>query len=319
MKLRETLVFAIALTVIFSVFSTAGAASIPNWVKGVAGWWSQDKISEQEFLQGIDYLISSGAIKPKILEEKDAKIKSLEAELAKYKNAEIEVAKVQNDKYSELRQLTKSWVGNQISDAKYVAGVQGYVDSGLIGPFNSWKNPKCCLDAEKKTAIANYRSYAAAWASYGLDDDYFIRALEENLYKKSMLTNPKGVIIAEPEKTSQDIYDEQQDKQAVMDNSHAELYDNAKQYYYGYISTETYLENIVQMYQDGVFLPFLTYSQQVRGDYDTVFVAKAISGIVQDKALVEELRMYTQQYIKDETDTGYIPSIGGVFGSSLGK
>ncbi len=33
--------------------------SIPNWIKNTAGWWSEDKIGESEFLKGIQYLVDN--------------------------------------------------------------------------------------------------------------------------------------------------------------------------------------------------------------------------------------------------------------------
>ena len=35
---------------------------IPDWVKNNAKWWSEEKISNEEFLKGIKYLIEIGII-----------------------------------------------------------------------------------------------------------------------------------------------------------------------------------------------------------------------------------------------------------------
>ena len=35
---------------------------IPDWIKSVAGWWANDEISENEFLNGIEYLINNNVI-----------------------------------------------------------------------------------------------------------------------------------------------------------------------------------------------------------------------------------------------------------------
>jgi hypothetical protein len=37
--------------------------SIPGWVKGVAGWWAQGKISDDDFVSAIKFLVKSGIIK----------------------------------------------------------------------------------------------------------------------------------------------------------------------------------------------------------------------------------------------------------------
>jgi len=36
---------------------------IPSWIKNTAGWWSENQITEKEFIDGIQWLISNGIIK----------------------------------------------------------------------------------------------------------------------------------------------------------------------------------------------------------------------------------------------------------------
>jgi len=35
---------------------------IPEWIKNNAGWWSDDLITEKEFIDGLQWLISNGII-----------------------------------------------------------------------------------------------------------------------------------------------------------------------------------------------------------------------------------------------------------------
>jgi len=35
---------------------------IPNWIRNNAHWWSQDLISEKEFVSSLEFLISEGII-----------------------------------------------------------------------------------------------------------------------------------------------------------------------------------------------------------------------------------------------------------------
>ena len=35
---------------------------LPDWIKNVAGWWSNDMISENEFLNAIEYLVNNNII-----------------------------------------------------------------------------------------------------------------------------------------------------------------------------------------------------------------------------------------------------------------
>ena len=37
--------------------------SIPSWIKTNAQWWSQDKISDSEYVMAIEFLINEGIIK----------------------------------------------------------------------------------------------------------------------------------------------------------------------------------------------------------------------------------------------------------------
>ena len=41
----------------------ANIQSIPIWVKNNAEWWSEDKITDIEFINNVEYLVSMGIIK----------------------------------------------------------------------------------------------------------------------------------------------------------------------------------------------------------------------------------------------------------------
>ncbi len=40
--------------------SIAIAEGVPSWVKNNASWWTDGKISDKEFVNGIQYLVKSG-------------------------------------------------------------------------------------------------------------------------------------------------------------------------------------------------------------------------------------------------------------------
>ena len=42
--------------------STSESADIPEWIKLNAGWWEKDLISDNDFIKGIEYLVSNGII-----------------------------------------------------------------------------------------------------------------------------------------------------------------------------------------------------------------------------------------------------------------
>ena len=62
------LAVAVIVGVIFVAISTTTIYAqqnydIPSWFKGVAGFWAEDKISDQEFGEGVSFLINEGLIK----------------------------------------------------------------------------------------------------------------------------------------------------------------------------------------------------------------------------------------------------------------
>jgi hypothetical protein len=37
-------------------------APVPDWIRNNAGWWADDKISEDEFVKALEFLINNGII-----------------------------------------------------------------------------------------------------------------------------------------------------------------------------------------------------------------------------------------------------------------
>ena len=72
--------------------------SIPTWIKGVAGYWVEDKITDLEFIEALEFLIESGIIKvadPRVLElEKENSELRQKIELFEYKDQEVVVTPV---------------------------------------------------------------------------------------------------------------------------------------------------------------------------------------------------------------------------------
>ncbi|MGI0074294.1 MAG: hypothetical protein ACREA3_10845 [Nitrosotalea sp.] len=45
------------------ISGSGSSQEIPLWVKSNAGWWAQGKISDNDFISGIQYLINSGIVR----------------------------------------------------------------------------------------------------------------------------------------------------------------------------------------------------------------------------------------------------------------
>ena len=62
MKFILFFVFAVVLAGILTIPSSSAQDVIPPWIKNNAGWWANDKITENEFLRAIEYLIKNDII-----------------------------------------------------------------------------------------------------------------------------------------------------------------------------------------------------------------------------------------------------------------
>lgn len=248
--MRSILVFSLlAMVVAGSVFGLAGASGIPSWIKGVAGWWADDKISEQEFLAGIEYLIETGAIKPKIVQEQEAKIKQLEARLA-----ELEKPPVRIDKNKELREATQMWVNGQLSDQAYYNRVQDLVNRGLIGPWDEPQEPEKISDVDKKLSLVEYREMATLWLNGGFDDSFMLEQVV-TLYLIGFVDNPHGYQMEEinqieSQKRIAEVRQAQIERENFIQTVHKKIMTNAESWLSGRISDEQYLRNVIDMSGD---------------------------------------------------------------------
>jgi len=89
---------------------TESKVIVPDWVKSNAGWWAENKISDSDFVKGIQYLI-----KQKII-----KVSSVTPET----------------KTQKIPDWVKSnagwWAENKISDSDFVKGIQYLIQNGII-------------------------------------------------------------------------------------------------------------------------------------------------------------------------------------------
>ncbi len=84
---------------------------IPPWIKNNAGWWSSDKISDQDFVQGIQYLIKQGIMKIPPTQSGSAA-------------SQIIPPWIKNN--------AGWWSGGQISDQDFVQGIQWLIQQGIM-------------------------------------------------------------------------------------------------------------------------------------------------------------------------------------------
>ena len=86
---------------------------IPSWVKNNAGWWADDQIGDQDFAQGIQFLISEGIMK--IPETKQTETSAGSDEIPSW-----------------IKNNAGWWADGQITDDDFVKGIQYLVGQGII-------------------------------------------------------------------------------------------------------------------------------------------------------------------------------------------
>ena len=61
-SMKIQFIFFIMILVILPHVAYAESESIPPWVKNTAGWWANNEISEDEFVNAIEHLVKTGTI-----------------------------------------------------------------------------------------------------------------------------------------------------------------------------------------------------------------------------------------------------------------
>ena len=103
---------------------------IPSWVKTNAGWWGSDKISDSDFIAGIQYLTKNGIIK-------------VDSETVKKKSSNIIPVWIKNN--------AEWWSVGQISDKEFLTGIKYLITNGVIN-VDIQKNSEMVEKELKKTA-----------------------------------------------------------------------------------------------------------------------------------------------------------------------
>ena len=93
--------------------------TIPYWIKNNAGWWAEDKISDGDFIAGIEYLIKN-------------KIISISSQNNKENSSDVIPSWIKNN--------AGWWSAGQISDEDFLSGIKYLIENSVIkvnAPTNS--------------------------------------------------------------------------------------------------------------------------------------------------------------------------------------
>jgi len=85
--------------------------TIPYWIKNNAGWWSDDKISDNDFIAGIEYLIKN-------------KIINLSSQNINENSSDVIPAWIKNN--------AGWWSAGKISDGDFLSGIKYLIENSII-------------------------------------------------------------------------------------------------------------------------------------------------------------------------------------------
>ena len=86
------------------------AENVPGWVKNTAGWWADDKISEEEFVNAIEFLVKENIIEVNV----------------------SQTSETTQDVPEWVKNTAGWWANNQISDDDFVNSIQYLIKVGII-------------------------------------------------------------------------------------------------------------------------------------------------------------------------------------------
>ncbi len=117
MKLILFFVFAFFLVGALTIPTSLAQDAVPSWIKNNAGWWSDDKIDDFTFAQGIGFLI-----KNKIIQIHDLPT-TPDGEIALEKDIAIP---------SWIKNNAGWWADDSISDSDFLYGIKFLVENNII-------------------------------------------------------------------------------------------------------------------------------------------------------------------------------------------
>ena len=109
---------------------------IPYWIKTNAGWWASDKISDNDFIAGIQYLVKN-------------KIIRLDSETVEKNSSNIIPAWIKNN--------AKWWSAGKISDESFLNGIKYLITNGMIN-VSTQKNSEMIKKELERTSW-NFERY----------------------------------------------------------------------------------------------------------------------------------------------------------------
>jgi len=163
-KHSEILILIFSLGITFSSLGNISAeeALLPSWIKNSAIWWGQDKISDQDFVYTLQYLLENKLLiipEPEIMESKCGLGLVLDETTAecviqdKSESQEIFLESIDEHQkivLSMIKTTTLWWGQDKISDQDFINALQYLVENNIL--ISDHEKPKPRLKQELKPA-----------------------------------------------------------------------------------------------------------------------------------------------------------------------
>jgi len=197
MKPKTTLAFVgiivtIGIAAIPLTQNAEAQSLIPNWIKTNAGWWAEDAIDDETFLNGIEFLIESDIINV------SSESKLLDVDTITLGFIPVEKADELNPKAQALEEFLENEIGVDIElvvPTNYETIIEGmrfgHIDAAFMDTGPAWiTHQRTGAEAVLAELVAGKVNYqATVWT---LADNDSINSLEDTVGKRVAFTSITG-------------------------------------------------------------------------------------------------------------------------------
>jgi len=129
MKLILFFVFAFFLVGVLTIPTTLAQDAVPSWIKNNAGWWAENKINDNDFISGIEYLIENKIIKVSTFVNKENSTDTIP---------------------SWIKNNAGWWSSGKISDNDFLTGIEYLIENSIINVNAKTNSELLEKDLERK-------------------------------------------------------------------------------------------------------------------------------------------------------------------------
>lgn len=182
----------ISALVVFPITITAESELVPSWIKNTAGYWADDQISDVEFMNAIEYLISQGTIQVPNLSG------SVDVDTITIGFIPTEKADELTPKAEDLKMFLEQKLGTNIEvvvPSNYETIIEGlrfgHIDAAFMDTGPAWiAHTRSGAEVVASEVVAGKVNYqATVWTK---SDNDSINSLEDTIGKRVAFTSITG-------------------------------------------------------------------------------------------------------------------------------